>query len=58
MCEVRDHGNIADQLVGRECPTPLNEGHRGLCLANQLCELVQIRSTSTGTTVRLHVSVR
>ncbi|HYJ77750.1 MAG TPA: sensor histidine kinase, partial [Actinomycetes bacterium] len=29
-------------------------GGRGLWLANQLCNLVQIRSGAAGTTVRLH----
>jgi anti-sigma regulatory factor (Ser/Thr protein kinase) len=58
MCEVRDRGHITDQLVGRERPAVLHEGHRGLWLANQLCELVQIRSTATGTTVRLRVRRR
>jgi anti-sigma regulatory factor (Ser/Thr protein kinase) len=52
--EVRDQGHISDPLVGRERPAPLRGGGRGLWLANQLCELVQIRSTSTGVTVRLH----
>jgi anti-sigma regulatory factor (Ser/Thr protein kinase) len=55
VCEVRDRGTITDQLAGRERPALLSEGHRGLWLANQLCELVQIRSTPTGTTIRLHV---
>jgi len=55
MCEVRDGGNIIDHLAGRVRPSPLTEGHRGLWLANQLCELVQIRSTPSGTTVRLHI---
>ena len=52
--EVRDQGHISDPLVGRERPAPSRESGRGLWLANQLCELVQIRSTSTGVTVRLH----
>ena len=57
VCEVRDRGTITDPLAGRARPTPLSERHRGLWLANQLCELVQIRSTSSGTIVRLHVRV-
>jgi anti-sigma regulatory factor (Ser/Thr protein kinase) len=58
ICEVRDRGNITDQLAGRERPGLLNEGHRGLWLANQLCELVQIRATPDGTVVRLHTRLR
>lgn len=58
VCEVRDGGSITDQLAGRERPAPLNEGRRGLWLANQMCDLVQIRSTAAGTVVRLHVRTR
>ena len=54
VCEIRDRGHITDPLAGRERPATSREGGRGLWLANQLCELVQIRSTPTGMTVRLH----
>jgi anti-sigma regulatory factor (Ser/Thr protein kinase) len=55
VCEVRDSGLIADPLVGRRLPSWDDDGGRGLWLVNQLCDLVQIRSGDTGTTVRLHV---
>jgi anti-sigma regulatory factor (Ser/Thr protein kinase) len=55
VLEVRDRGVITDPLVGRERPAPASDGGRGLWLANQLCELVQIRSIPTGTLVRLQV---
>jgi anti-sigma regulatory factor (Ser/Thr protein kinase) len=55
VAEVRDRGAITDPLVGRERPAAASEGGRGLWLANQLCDLVQIRSIPTGTLVRLHV---
>jgi anti-sigma regulatory factor (Ser/Thr protein kinase) len=58
ICEVRDRGNITSPLAGRECPDSPSEGRRGLWIANQVCELVQIRSTPTGTIVRLHVRTR
>jgi anti-sigma regulatory factor (Ser/Thr protein kinase) len=52
-CEVADDGLIEDPLVGRLRPS-LDEDHgRGLWLANQLCDLVQIRSGPAGTVVRL-----
>ncbi len=53
LAEIRDHGHITNPLVGRQRPTT-GEGGRGLWLANQLCDLVQIRATPTGLTVRLH----
>lgn len=55
ICEARDRGRLASLLVGRELPAPDQLEGRGLWLANQLCDLVQIRSSSEGTTVRLHV---
>jgi anti-sigma regulatory factor (Ser/Thr protein kinase) len=52
-CEVRDDGRIENPLVGRLRPPPDRDGGRGLWLANQLCDLVQIRSGEAGTVVRL-----
>ena len=54
-CEVRDGGRIEDPLVGRVRPRPDASGGRGLWLANQLCDLVQIRAVPDGTVVRLHM---
>jgi anti-sigma regulatory factor (Ser/Thr protein kinase) len=55
LAEVEDEGRIEEQLVGRLRPGLTQEGGRGLWLANQLCDLVQIRSGEAGTTVRLHM---
>jgi anti-sigma regulatory factor (Ser/Thr protein kinase) len=56
VCEVSDAGRIEDPLVGRGKPSgDLGSGF-GLWLANQLCDLVQIRTFSTGSVVRLHVA--
>jgi anti-sigma regulatory factor (Ser/Thr protein kinase) len=55
VCEIRDAGFIAQPLAGREPPRPGDGGGYGLWLANQVCDLVQVRSSSAGTTVRLHV---
>jgi anti-sigma regulatory factor (Ser/Thr protein kinase) len=56
MCEIRDGGQITDPLVDRRQPASETRAPRGLWLANQLCDLVQIRSLpTTGTVVRLHV---
>ena len=50
--EVRDAGRIEDLLVGRRAPRPSDEGGRGVWMANQLCDLVQVRSGDHGTVVR------
>ncbi len=56
VCEVRDAGRIRDPLVGRQRPSPEQAGGRGLWIANQVCDLVQIRSGKAGTQVRLRMS--
>jgi anti-sigma regulatory factor (Ser/Thr protein kinase) len=53
VCEFTDRGHITDPLAGRRVPPLSTEGGRGLWLANQLCDLVQIRSAASGTAVRL-----
>lgn len=53
LVEVRDPGRIADPLVGRGRLDPAAESGRGIWMANQLCDLVQVRSGDTGTQVRL-----
>lgn len=55
VCEIRDRGYIDQPLVGRIRPTPAQVSGRGVWLANQLCDLVQIRSSAVGTTVRLYM---
>ena len=55
ICEVRDRGHFDDPLADRRRPAPAQDGGRGLWLANQLCDLVQLRSLKSGTTVRLHM---
>jgi anti-sigma regulatory factor (Ser/Thr protein kinase) len=54
VCEVSDQGHITSPLVGR-IPPALSHGFgAGLWLANQLCDLVQICSSASGTTIRVH----
>jgi anti-sigma regulatory factor (Ser/Thr protein kinase) len=55
ICDVADHGYISDLLVGRVLAPVTQEGGRGVWLANQLCDLVQVRSTADATQVRLHL---
>lgn len=54
ICEVSDNGCIDDPLADRRRPAPDAAGGRGLWIANGLCDLVQIRSSDSGTVVRLH----
>ena len=58
LVEFEDGGSIEEPLVGRLRPQLTQEGGRGLWLANQLCDLVQIRSRPGRTTVRLQASRR
>jgi len=54
VCELRDVGVITDPMVGRIRPRADQIGGRGLWFVNQLCDLVQIRSTPEhGTRIRL-----
>jgi anti-sigma regulatory factor (Ser/Thr protein kinase) len=55
LCEVVDRGHIVTPLAGRERPEPEQLGGRGLWMVNQLCDLVQIRSSDGGTVVRVHM---
>nr|WP_272955513.1 sensor histidine kinase [Pedococcus badiiscoriae] len=54
VCEVTDDGVVADPLTGRLAPGIDEPDGRGLWMVNQLCDLVQLRSGDTGTTVRVH----
>jgi anti-sigma regulatory factor (Ser/Thr protein kinase) len=57
IVEFKDRGRIEEPLAGRLRPSLTQEGGRGLWLAHQLCDLVQIRSGSLGTTVRLQTAL-
>jgi MEDS: MEthanogen/methylotroph, DcmR Sensory domain len=52
ICEVVDDTVIVDPLIGRHAPTDGEDD--SLWIANQMCDLVQVRSSSAGTTVRVH----
>ncbi len=55
VCEIADPGRIVDPLVGRLPPPVDADGGRGLWVAHHLCDLVQVRSSARGTTVRLRM---
>jgi anti-sigma regulatory factor (Ser/Thr protein kinase) len=54
-CDIEDGGRISDPLADRRRPSADVESARGLWLANQLCDLVQLRRTPTATIVRLRM---
>jgi anti-sigma regulatory factor (Ser/Thr protein kinase) len=54
VCEVTDDGVVADPLAGRLAPGTSEPDGRGLWMVNQLCDLVQLRSSAAGTAVRVH----
>jgi anti-sigma regulatory factor (Ser/Thr protein kinase) len=54
LCQVHDQGWITDPMAGRIRHGPDDRGH-GLWLVNLLCDLVELRSGQTGTTVRMHM---
>jgi anti-sigma regulatory factor (Ser/Thr protein kinase) len=58
ICDVRDDGMLDEPLAGRKRPSWRAADGRGLWLANQLCDLVQIRSGRTGSVVRIHMRLR
>jgi hypothetical protein len=52
VCEVADDTVVSDPLQGRRLPD--QDDHDALWHANQVCDLVQLRSTAHSTAVRLH----
>ncbi|GAB3983259.1 sensor histidine kinase [Plantactinospora veratri] len=54
-CEITGSSVLTDRLAGRLPPSPASDTGRGLLLVNYLCDLVQVHTDSTSTTVRLHM---
>jgi anti-sigma regulatory factor (Ser/Thr protein kinase) len=58
ICQVDDTGRITDPLAGRLRRDPAAAGGgRGLWVVQQLCDLVQIRTSPAGTTIRLQMQL-
>lgn len=56
ICDVRDQGVVTDALSGRVRPGADPARPRGLWLVNQLCDLVQVRSSpAAGSDVRIRM---
>lgn len=58
ICQVHDTGTIEDPLAGRRAPVDDVPGGKGLWLVNQVCDLVEVRTSPAGTTIRLHMGLR
>jgi anti-sigma regulatory factor (Ser/Thr protein kinase) len=59
VCEMRDSGVIANPAAaGRQPPTADANGGHGLWLVRQICDRVELDSNSSGTVIRLHMSLR
>jgi anti-sigma regulatory factor (Ser/Thr protein kinase) len=56
VCEVKDNGYIKNPLADRQKPAKDDAAPRGLWFANQVCDLVQVRSKLGSTTVRLRIN--
>nr|WSX53458.1 sensor histidine kinase [Streptomyces sp. NBC_00974] len=56
IAEIQDGGRLADPLAGRRRPSLASaRGGRGLWMIHQLCDLVEVRATDSGFTLRLHM---
>jgi anti-sigma regulatory factor (Ser/Thr protein kinase) len=57
VCEVSDQGRFDQPLVGRQRLGLDWTSGRGVWLMNELCDLVELRPTETGTVARMHVEL-
>ena len=55
MCQIDDGGYIADPLAGYFRPAGDIPGKQGLWLVNEICDLVELRTAKSGTSIRLHM---
>ena len=57
VCQIKDKGIITDPLAGRRRPGTDADGGHGLWIVNQVCDLVEMRSDESGTTIKLHMAL-
>ncbi len=55
LCQIDDGGFISDPLAGYFRPAGGMPGKQGLWLVNQICDLVELRTARSGTSIRLHM---
>lgn len=53
VCQIHDPGHIQDPMIGWRAEDQDTPRGRALRIANELCDLVQVRSGPRGTTVRV-----
>jgi anti-sigma regulatory factor (Ser/Thr protein kinase) len=58
VCEIHDEGVITDPLAGQHKPPADASGGHGLWIVHQVCDLVELTSDASGTTVRMHMTLR
>jgi anti-sigma regulatory factor (Ser/Thr protein kinase) len=58
ICQVTDAGFIGDPLAGSRPPQPGATSGFGLWMVNEICDQVDVQSDLSGTTVRMHMSLR
>jgi anti-sigma regulatory factor (Ser/Thr protein kinase) len=56
LCQVRDSGHITDPFAGQARPPDAGHGH-GLWVTRQLCDVVDISTSPSGTTICLHMQL-
>lgn len=57
VCMISDTGTITDPLAGRRHPRLDGLNGHGLWLVHQVCDLVELHSGTSGTTIRLHMAI-
>ncbi len=57
VCQIHDEGRISDPEAGQHRPAADATGGHGLWLVRQVCDLVELRSDQTGTTIRMHMRI-
>ena len=55
VCEITDPGAATDNFLGFLRADPHAEQGHGLWIARQTCDLLEMRTGASGTTVRLHI---
>jgi anti-sigma regulatory factor (Ser/Thr protein kinase) len=58
VCQIQDKGIITDPLAGQRRPSTDASGGHGLWIVNQVCDLVEMRSDESGTTIKMHMALR
>ena len=54
ICQLHDPGHVQDPMIGRHSDGQDTPRGQALRIANEFCDLVQVRSGPGGTTVRVH----